>query len=69
MNFDGAIAIVRSCLVAVGKNLNSIDNKERVGAYAKPLAEKIKSARGVEPVCTPQSTLSDIALSLMDSVA
>jgi|GEM_PF-3457162 len=66
-NFDEAIAVARSSLNAIsGKNMH-IASHEKVGDYADHLARKIKEELAVEPSCTPSSTLSDVAWSIMDS--
>ena len=68
MNLDDALSVVYSCYCSVSDGQIGADD-DQVGCYSYPLAEKIKDMTGIEPICTESSTLSDVALSLMDSAA
>jgi hypothetical protein len=66
MNFDEALAVVYDAFKDVFKR-DPFAPSEKIIFGSDRVKESINNKIGVEPICTSNSTMSDIAHSIMDS--
>ncbi len=66
MNFDEALAVVYTAFKDIFKR-EPFASYEKIVYGSERIREKIKNIVGIEPICTNNSTMRDVAESIMDS--